>query len=201
MHEALRHHTLLQLKAGGPPPAPGLSLGSNPAKDANTKFRGDSGRGVTLRNLLVGNRSSCTQESRRLPNDDIDDTQACSVAVVKDSSVSASHMSSVHRLMTELLGAATEFRRLHSGSEDCDDDDKDDEVLSLVAAAVSQFYVLSYYEDSHCHRRPKGRDNDGAFAQWRTQYLVMGEAKSEPDWSGELPSLTRWAAMNFDLVH
>lgn len=145
MHEALRHHTLLQLKAGGSPPAPGLSLGSNSAKDANTKFRGDSGGGVTLRNLLVGNRSSCIQESRRLPSDDIDDTQACSLNVFKDSSVSASHMSTVHRLMTELLGAATEFRRLYSGLEDGDaDDDKDNEVLSLVAAAVSQFYVLSY---------------------------------------------------------
>lgn len=126
---------MLQLKSRGPSPAPGSSLGSTPAKDANTKYRGDIGGGVTLRNLL-GNRSSCVREFQKLPSDDIDDTQVCSGAVFKDLPGSASHMSTVHRLMTELLGAAAEFKRFHSSSEDGDADDKDDEV-SLVELAVS----------------------------------------------------------------
>lgn len=147
MHEALRHHTLLQLKAGGTPPTPGLVMGNSPCRDANTKFRGDGGGGsVTLRNLLVGTRGAA-RESRRLPSDN-DDAQACAVSspvdhpalsVAKGPPANSSPMSTVHRLMTELLGVATEFKRLHNYSEDGTevDADKDDEAVSLVASAVS----------------------------------------------------------------
>lgn len=158
MHEALRHHTLLQLKAGGAPSTPGLVMGNSPCRDVNTKFRGDVGGGsVTLRNLLVGTRGTA-RETRRLPSDD-DNTQACAasgpvdhpaLSVAKSPPANSSPMSTVHRLMTELLGVASEFRRLHSYSEDGTevDADKDDEAGSLVASAVSFqsgiLYLLGY---------------------------------------------------------
>lgn len=129
MHEALRHHTLLQLKTGGPPPASTSGGAINCPKDVNTKFRGDSGSGMTLRNLLAGNRVGSVNQCS---------VEQTAMQTTKVPSGSSSSMSAVHRLMAELLGAASEFRRLHITSEGGDADaDPDDEVFTLIAAAVS----------------------------------------------------------------
>jgi len=155
MHEALRHHTLLQLKSVGGPSTPGSCVINGSNKDGNSKFRGEYviSSGITLRNLLAGNCS--IRDVRRMLNED-DTNNLCSTASrdvasgnlcpveqvelppVKSPPLSNSSMSTVHRLMAELLGAADEFRRLHISSEGGDADaEKDDEVLSLLAASVS----------------------------------------------------------------
>ncbi|CAH1731639.1 E3 ubiquitin-protein ligase mind-bomb-like isoform X1 [Aphis gossypii] len=145
MHEALRHHTLLQLKAVGAPPPPGVGYG-NSRRDPNTKFRTDGGGGTLLRNFLAGNR--VVREFREVTNEI---NQPYTVSVTTTTSpcpvetartlwaakgpayieMFASPISAVQRLMAELLGAADEFRRLRistNGDVDSDDDNTDNDV-------------------------------------------------------------------------
>lgn len=147
MHEALRHHTLLQLKTAGSSLASGQSVGNN-SKDDNSKYQRDGGCGMTLRNLLAGNRSS---EFRRLPNEtSMHGIGSRTTAINSDPieqvpkvqtnlEMPVSPVSSVQRLMAELLGVADEFRRFHINSEcgdgTADSDNKNDsgDILTTVA--------------------------------------------------------------------
>lgn len=158
MHEALRHHTLLQLKTVSTPPGHGLSIGiwSN---DSNTaKIRADGSGGMSVRNLL-GNH--LVRDHQTLP-DDLDDMQSvisrtvmnpCPVDQAVDMwaaksptqlEMFPSPVSTVQRLMVELLEAANEFRRLHNGSEGDENvnntDQKDDDVAK-IASMVSNHSV------------------------------------------------------------
>lgn len=154
MHEALRHHTLLQLKTVGSPSPPGAGMGNLP-RDSNTKFRSDSGCGVTLRNILAGNRAM--REYRDLPQQGYDQYDLVSQTSTtrsypietatelwtnKGSSyteTSASPVSAVQRLMVELLGAADEFRRLHiSASDDDGDVDPDKRDGDITNATITE---------------------------------------------------------------
>lgn len=121
MHEALRHHTLLQLKTAGTPPAPGSGLGDNSPNDSNTKFR--SGGGMTLRNLLAGKSDDSNMHSvaGRTVTTTGGDPYPAEQAATKCSAyleMFTSPVSAVQRLMAELLGAADEFRRLHISSSE-----------------------------------------------------------------------------------
>ncbi|XP_060860321.1 E3 ubiquitin-protein ligase mind-bomb isoform X1 [Metopolophium dirhodum] len=148
MHEALRHHTLLQIKTVGTPPPPGVGLGNNP-RDPNTKFRSDGGGGISLRNILAGNR--VIRDYRELSDDfesgysDVSRTVTslpCPVEQARELwaakgpaylEIFASPVSSVQRLMAELLGAAEEFRRLRtSSSSDNEADDNKDSDLTTI---------------------------------------------------------------------
>lgn len=164
MHEALRHHTLLQLKTVGPSPSPGAGVGNHP-RDSNTKFRSDSGCGVTLRNILAGNRAM--REYRDLPQQSYDQydlisqtstTRPYPVETATEQWANSgssytgtftSPVSTVQRLMVELLGAADEFRRLHiSASDDdgdIDGDKRDDEITSATTTEVSNAILLIDY--------------------------------------------------------
>ncbi|XP_060848380.1 uncharacterized protein LOC132927810 isoform X2 [Rhopalosiphum padi] len=139
MHEALRHHTLLQLKTVGTPPAPGVGLGNSP-RDPNTKFRSDGGGGMSLRNLLAGNR--VIRDYRELSDDNENvystvsrtvTSQPCPVEQATELwaakgpaylEMFASPVSAVQRLMAELLGAAEEFRRLRISAVGVDSDEE-----------------------------------------------------------------------------
>jgi len=148
MHEALRHHTLLQLKTVGSPPPPGVGMG-NGRMDPNTKFRTDGGGGTLLRNFLAGNR--VVREFRDVTNN-VDrmysisvttTTSPCPVETARNLwatkgpaylEMFASPISAVQRLMAELLGAADEFRRLRistNGDIDSDDDNTDNSVTQV----------------------------------------------------------------------
>lgn len=155
MHEALRHHTLLQLKTVSTPPGHGLSIGMW-SNDSNTaKIRADGSGGMSVRNLL-GNHQ--VRDHRTLP-DDLDDksvisrtvTNPCSVDQAVDMCAAKgptqlemfpSPVSTVQRLMVELLEAANEFRRLHNGSEGdenvTDTDLKDDDVTTITSMVSYQ---------------------------------------------------------------
>lgn len=142
MHEALRHHTLLQLKTVGTPPPPGVGLGNSP-RDPNTKFRSDGGGGISLRNILAGNRvvrdyrelsddseNMYSTVSRTVTSHPCPVEQATALWAAKGPAyleMFASPVSAVQRLMAELLGAAEEFRRLriNSSSDNDADDNKD----------------------------------------------------------------------------
>lgn len=134
MHEALRHHTLLQLKTVGAPPAvPGSVIISNCSRDDAAKYRGNVVGGISLRNLLPGGSRGAVRELRRPADENNDTSGPSSSAVVTCNSntaadswgvdmagccseTSGSPTSAVQRLMVELLGAADEFRRLHISS-------------------------------------------------------------------------------------
>lgn len=154
MHEALRHHTLLQLQTGSPS-SPGTGQGNGP-KDPNMKFRGDGGSGITLRNLLASNRF--IRDCRRA--EDLKDaysvvcktvtgvpcpaeqaTEAWSAQGPGCAEMFASPGSAVQRLMTELLGVADEFRRLHissTGNSGANQNgDKKEDVAAATAPTVS----------------------------------------------------------------
>lgn len=138
MHEALRHHTLLQLKTVGTPvavaaAASGSAVTGNGSRDDAVKYRGNVVSGISLRNLLPGNRGA-GRETRRLADENNDPCGPSSVAAAvcnpntatdqwgadkcgpASSDTSGSSTSAVQRLMVELLGAADEFRRLHISS-------------------------------------------------------------------------------------
>lgn len=163
MHEALRHHTLLQLKTVGSPPPSGAGIENHP-RDSNTKFRSDSGCGVTLRNILAGNR--VMREYRDLPQQSFDQYDlvsqtsttrpypaetATEIWATKGSSYTetfASPISAVQRLMVELLGAADEFKRLHISASDDDGDfdtDKRDDDITIASTTVVSSVVLLLY--------------------------------------------------------
>lgn len=131
MHEALRHHTLLQLKTASSQPVPAImDHRNNPVLSS----RGDgSGGGITLHNLLPGSRAVHEQENltdkeygvstplrqinNRIPSSE---KQAAEFWASKGSAyleIFASPVSAVQRLMAELLETADEFRRLHIDSE------------------------------------------------------------------------------------
>jgi len=152
MHEALRHHTLLQLKTVGTPPPPGVGLGNSP-RDPNTKFRFDGGGGISLRNILAGNRvvrdyaqlandgeNLYSSVSRTVTSQPCPVEQAASLWAAKGPAyleMFASPVSAVQRLMAELLGAADEFRRLRIGSSsDNDVDDNNDNDLATVRLVI-----------------------------------------------------------------
>lgn len=162
MHEALRHHTLLQLKTVGSPLASSQSLGNN-SKDDNSKYQRDGGCGMTLRNLLTGNRSS---ECQRLPNEtSMYDMGSRTTAnnsgpieqlskVQTNLETPVSPVSSVQRLMAELLGVADEFRRLHidsgcgDGTADTDNKNDNGDIINQTVATVSwsdKDHLLIYY--------------------------------------------------------
>lgn len=158
MHEALRHHTLLQLKTVGTPPGHGLSIGICPNDSNAAKIRADgNGGGMSVRNHPV-------RDHRTLP-DDLNNMQSvisqtvmnpCPVDqtidlwVVKGPAqldMFPSPVSTVQRLMVELLEAANEFRRLHNDSEVdesvADTDQKDDDVATIASMVSNQpiFYA------------------------------------------------------------
>lgn len=152
MHEALRHHTLLQIKTVGTPPPPGVGLGNSP-RDPNTKFRSDGGGGISLRNILAGNRvirdyrelsddfeSGYSEVSRTVTSLPCPVEQARELWAAKGPAyleIFASPVSSVQRLMAELLGAAEEFRRLRrSSSSDNEADDNKDSDLTTIDTVV-----------------------------------------------------------------
>lgn len=133
MHEALRHHTLLQLKTVSSPPVPGIiDHRNNPVSNS----RGDGsggGSGITLRNLLAGSRAVHEHENvtdkeygvstplrqieNRIP---CSEKQAAELWASKNPAyleMFASPVTAVQRLMAELLETADEFRRLHIDSE------------------------------------------------------------------------------------
>jgi len=151
MHEALRHHTLLQLKTVGTPPAPGVGLGNSP-RDPNTKFRSDGGGGMSLRNLLAGNR--VIRDYRELSDDNENvystvsrtvTSQPCPVEQATELwaakgpaylEMFASPVSAVQRLMAELLGAAEEFRRLRISAVGVDSDEETKSDVTTTATPV-----------------------------------------------------------------
>lgn len=157
MHEALRHHTLLQLKTVGTPPAPGMDIGFIPG-DPNSNFRDDGGSGVSLRNFLAGNRvireyrrfgegNECPVINRTVTRDPCPVQQAAELWAAKGPAyleMFASPVSAVQRLMAELLGQTDEFRRLHlnSAGDDnvSDGEKKEDDVPAAVASTVSNFF-------------------------------------------------------------
>lgn len=144
MHEALRHHTLLQLKtAGTPPAAPELTAGFGVDNDSNTKFRGGGGS-VKLRKLLTGKSADDNNTHSMAGRTATTSGDFCPAEVPTKcptylQEMLASPVSAVQRLMAELLGAADEFRRLHvtasaerggnnrSGATIIDDNDDDDD--------------------------------------------------------------------------
>lgn len=156
MHEALRHHTLLQLKTVGTPPAPGVGLGNNP-RDPNTKFRSDGG--ISLRNILAGNRVvrdyrelsddyefGYSDVSRTVTNHPCPAEQARELWAAKGPAyleMFASPVSAVQRLMAELLGAAEEFRRsrISSSSDNEADDNKDSDPTTIDTAVRLVIYA------------------------------------------------------------
>lgn len=168
MHEALRHHTLLQLKVVSAPPPPGVGYG-NSRRDPNTKFRTDGGGGTLLRNFLAGNR--VVREFREITNDVqrqytlsvTTTTNPCPVETARTLwaakgpaylEMFASPISAVQRLMAELLGAADEFRRLrisNNGDVDSDDDNTDNDVtqvriiLMFMSKQAKSFYFFYIY--------------------------------------------------------
>lgn len=147
MHEALRHHTLLQLKTvGTPAAAPGSATAGHGSREDAVKYRGNVVSGISLRNLLPGNRSA-GRESRRLADENNDPCGPMSVAVAMRNSNTVTELwgadkrgpacsetstSAVQRLMVELLGAADEFRRLHisSGGNAYPVDDSDNDLTN-----------------------------------------------------------------------
>lgn len=163
MHEALRHHTLLQLKTVGTPPGHGLSVEVWPNESNAAKIRADGSGGMSVRNIL-GNHF--VRDHRTL-TDDMDDmrsvikrtvTNPCPVDQAVDMwaakgpahlELFPSQVSTVQRLMIELLEAADEFRRLHIGPEgdDCvtDTDHKDDDVTTITTMVSNQ--LILYIKD------------------------------------------------------
>lgn len=162
MHEALRHHTLLQLKTIGSPPVPGVGLGNSPS-DPNTKFRSDGGGGISLRNFLAGkkilrnfreisddNDNMYSYVSRTVTSDPCPVEQATQLWAAKGPAyleMFASPVSAVQRLMAELLGTAEEFRRLRLGPSD--EDDADDQYNDIFASENDPVrLVIKYTIDS-----------------------------------------------------
>lgn len=152
MHEALRHHTLLQLKTVGNRPTAGLDLSGNNPKD---KLRGGTDDSMTLRNLIAGSR--VFGDSRRtLDNDNGTSLNNCNTPVTDNTrpfvteaididlcekaetdpsylDMFTSPMSAVQRLMAELLIAADEFRRMDisSGASDVTENNKTHNVTAV----------------------------------------------------------------------
>jgi len=127
MHEALRHHTLLQLKTVNTPPSSGLAISENSSNDSHAKFRGTNG--TTLRNILSGksndgNVHSMTGRTVQLvAGGDQCSVEQQAMAATKCPTyldMFTSPVSTMQSLMAELLGAADEFKRLHISSSECD---------------------------------------------------------------------------------